>query len=200
MHRLPGLPWPLDALEPQMSAKTLLLHHGKHHAAYVAKLNELVKGTDLAEMSLEEIILQSEGAVFNNAAQHWNHSFFWLCLRPAGSSGPGAALKAAIAASFGSLAELKKKFTETAAGTFGSGWTWLVADRRGGLEILSTSNADNPLRDGKIPLLACDVWEHAYYLDYQNRRPDYLTVFWALADWDRASQRYAAAGRRTRQP
>jgi len=161
MHLLPDLPWPVDALEPQMSAKTLLLHHGKHHAAYVAKLNDLIKGTHLAAMPLEDIVLQSQGAVYNNAAQHWNHSFFWLCLRPAGSAGPGPALHAAIVARFGSLPEFKKKFAQAAIDTFGSGWTWLVADRRGGLEILCTGNADNPLRAGKIPLLACDVWEHA---------------------------------------
>ena len=181
-----------------MSAKTLLLHHGKHHAAYVAKLNGLIKGTDLAELPLEDIVLQSHGAVFNNAAQHWNHSFFWLCLRPASSAKAGAALHAAIVARFGSLQEFKKHFAEAAVDTFGSGWTWLVSDRRGSLEIFSTGNADNPLRDGRIPLLACDLWEHAYYLDYQDRRPDYLTVFWALVDWDRISQRYAAAGLSTR--
>ena len=131
MHRLPDLPWPIDALEPQISAKTLLLHHGEHHAAYVAKLNQLIKGTNLAEMSLEEILLQSEGAVFNNAAQHWNHSFYWLCLRPAGSAGPGPGLHAALVGRFGSLADFKKQFTEAALEAFGSGWTWLVSDRRG---------------------------------------------------------------------
>jgi Fe-Mn family superoxide dismutase len=195
MHRLPQLPWSSGALVPQMSAKTLDLHYGKHHAAYVAKLNQLIKGTRFAEMTLEDIVRQSDGAIFNNAAQHWNHSFFWLGLRPAGGAGPGADLRAAIVSRFGSLPEFRKRFAEAAVDNFGSGWTWLVTDHRGSLDIVSTGNADNPLRDGKTPLLACDVWEHAYYLDYQNRRPDYLAAFWALVDWERVSKRNTTAVR-----
>jgi Fe-Mn family superoxide dismutase len=192
-HRLPDLPWPGGALAPQMSAKTLELHHGKHHAAYVDKLNKLVKGTEFAGMPLEDVVLQAKGEIFNNAAQHWNHSFFWRCLRPAGGDGPATELRSALAGCFDSLPSFKKKFSEQAVANFGSGWTWLVSDRSGALEIINTANADNPLREGRHALLACDVWEHAYYVDYENRRPDYLNAFWELVDWGRVSQRYAAA-------
>jgi Fe-Mn family superoxide dismutase len=196
-HRLPDLPWPGDALAPQMSAKTLALHHGKHHAAYVEKLNRLVKGTEFEELSLEEIVLQADaGPIFDNAAQHWNHSFFWPGLRPAGGDGPAGDLRSAIASRFDSLPGLKKKFNELAAANFGSGWTWLVADRRGGLDIVNTGNAGTPLRDGKRPLLVCDVWEHAYYVDYENRRPDFLDAFWEIVDWDCVAARLAAAERK----
>jgi len=195
LHRLPELPWPAGALAPQMSARTLGLHHGKHHAAYVDKLNKLVKGTEFADMALEDIVLQAEGDIFNNAAQHWNHSFFWHCLRPAGGKGPREELRSAIAGRFDSLPSFKKEFSEKAFANFGAGWTWLVSDRAGELEILNTSNAANPLRDGRIALLTCDVWEHAYYVDYENRRPDYLKAFWEIVDWERVSQRYAAAQR-----
>ena len=199
-HRLPELPWPAAALAPQMSARTLELHHGKHHAAYVEKLNKLVKGTELAGMALEDLVLQSEGEVFNNAAQHWNHSFFWRCLRPAGGEGPGADLRSALVQHFDSLASFKQQFSAQAVAHFGSGWTWLVGNRRGGLEIVSTSNAGNPLRDGGVPLLACDVWEHAYYVDYENRRPDYLKAYWELVDWTRVSQRHAALAKTATRP
>jgi Fe-Mn family superoxide dismutase len=194
-HRLPDLPWSAGALAPQMSAKTLALHHGKHHAAYVDKLNKLVKGTEFADMALEDIVLQADGDIFNNAAQHWNHSFFWRCLRPAGGEGPRDELRSALAGRFDSLPSFKKQFSEKAVANFGSGWTWLVSDRSGELEIVSTSNADTPLRDGSVALLTCDVWEHAYYVDYENRRPDYLKAFWEIVDWERVSQRYAAAQR-----
>jgi Fe-Mn family superoxide dismutase len=199
-HRLPDLPWPADALAPQMSAKTLALHHGKHHAAYVEKLNKLIKGTEFASMPLEEIVLQAEGEIFNNAAQHWNHSFFWPGLRPAGGDGPAGDLQSAIASRFDSLTGLKKKFTELAVANFGSGWTWLVTDRRGGLDVVNTGNAENPLRGGKQPLLVCDVWEHAYYVDHENRRPDYLKAFWELVDWERVAGRYEAAQRAAGKP
>jgi Fe-Mn family superoxide dismutase len=195
-HRLPDLPWPASALAPQLSARTLALHHGKHHAAYVDKLNKLIKGTEFADLPLEQIVLQADGGIFNNAAQHWNHSFFWRCLRPAGGEGPRAELREALAGRFDSLPSFRKKFAEMATDNFGSGWTWLVSDRRGNLEVVNTANAGNPLRDGAVALLACDVWEHAYYVDYENRRPDYLKAFWDLVDWERVSQRYAAAQRR----
>ena len=191
-HRLPGLPWSPDALEPHMSAKTVALHHGKHHAGYVSKLNKLIEATGFAGMTLEDIVLGSSGEIFNNAAQHWNHSFFWPGLRPAGGAPPGAELRAAIAGAFESFPAFGKKFSESAAANFGSGWTWLVISRGGSLEIVNTSNADNPLRHGKTPLLACDVWEHAYYLDYQNKREEYMAAFWALVDWDRVSERLHA--------
>ena len=194
-HELPDLPWPADALAPRMSARTLELHHGKHHAAYVEKLNGLIKGTEFADLPLEDIVLQADGEIFNNAAQHWNHSFFWPGLRPAGGVAPAGELLEAIESRFGSLEDFKKKFAASAVANFGSGWTWLVTGRRG-LEIVNTGNAATPLRDGKPPLLVCDVWEHAYYVDYQNRRPDYLAAFWDLVDWDRVAQRYEAAGRR----
>jgi Fe-Mn family superoxide dismutase len=199
-HQLPELPWPAGALAPQMSARTLALHHGKHHAAYVDKLNKLIEGTEFAELPLDDIVLQAEGPIFNNAAQHWNHSFFWPSLRPAGGGGPADDLRDAIAAHFDSLPEFKKAFTEAAVGNFGSGWTWLVSDSSGKLDIVNTSNADTPLRDRKIPLLVCDVWEHAYYVDYENRRPDFLKAFWALVDWQRVSQRFAAAENATAAP
>jgi Fe-Mn family superoxide dismutase len=194
-HVLPELPWPASALEPCMSARTLELHHGKHHAGYVEKLNKLIRNTQFAEMTLEEIVLQASGAVFDNAAQHWNHSFFWHCLRApvAGGARPDSDLRAAISASFDSFSVFKKKFADAAIGTFGSGWAWLVVGRRGGLQIVSTANAGSPLRDGDTPLLACDLWEHAYYLDYQNKRPDYVTAFWEILDWDNVGRRYAAA-------
>ena len=199
-HRLPDLPWPSGALAPQMSARTLELHHGKHHAAYVDKLNKLVKGGEFASTPLEDIVLQAEGEIFNNAAQHWNHSFFWRCLRPAGGEGPAAELRGALASCFDSLPSFRKQFSEQAVGNFGSGWTWLVSDRHGVLQIVNTANADNPLRESRIPLLACDVWEHAYYVDYENRRPDYLKAYWELVDWTRVSQRYAALAKTGKRP
>jgi len=192
---LPPLPYPREALEPHVSAETLDYHHGKHHAAYVKKLNELLTGSGLEGSSLETIIQRSNDDIFNNAAQHWNHSFFWHCLRPAGGKGPREELRSALAGRFDSLPSFKKEFSEKAVANFGSGWTWLVSDRSGELEILNTANAANPLRDGRSALLACDLWEHAYYVDYENRRPDYLKAFWEIVDWERVSQRYAAAQR-----
>jgi Fe-Mn family superoxide dismutase len=195
IHRLPDLPFASSALEPYMSQKTLELHHGKHHAAYVAKLNKLIKGTEFAEMALEDIVRHASGEILDNAAQCWNHSFFWLGLSPKSGSRPSPELQSALIARFDTLANFKKQFSEAAIDTFGSGWAWLTSDSRGQLEVLSTRNAANPLTDAKSPLLTCDVWEHAYYVDYQNRRPDYLAAFWEIVAWEHVSERFAAADR-----
>ena len=189
---LPALPYALDALVPHMSKETLEYHYGKHHQTYVTNLNQLVPDTEFAKMTLEEIIKKASGGIFNNAAQVWNHSFFWKCLTPTGSLEPRGALLAAIKAAFGSFSAFKTQFTDTAIKTFGSGWAWLVQDISGKLQIMSTSNAGNPMTSGLKPLLTCDVWEHAYYIDYRNRRPDYLQAFWALVHWDFVSQQFSA--------
>ncbi len=186
---LPALPYPEGALEPYISARTLGFHHGKHHAAYVDKLNGLVKGTDLADLALEEVIRKVAGddarkPVFNNAAQAWNHAFYWNSMRPKGGGPPSGRIAKRIEASFGSYDAFKEQFKKAAGGQFGSGWAWLVAEGEK-LAILTTPNADLPLAQGKKALLTCDVWEHAYYLDYQNRRPDYVTAFLEnLVDWE----------------
>jgi len=195
VHRLPDLPYAPDALAPRMSKKTLELHHGKHHAAYVAKLNKLIKGTQFADMPLEDIVKRASGEIFDNAAQCWNHTFFWLGLSPKKGTRPSPELNKALLGRFDSLPDFKKQFSETAINTFGSGWAWLASDGSGGVEVLSTHNAANPMTDGKVPLLTCDVWEHAYYVDYENRRPDYLAAFWELVDWEHISERFAAADR-----
>ena len=181
--QLPALPYALDALAPHISKETLEYHYGKHHSAYVANLNKLVQDTPLAGLALEAVITQSTGPVFNNAAQVWNHSFYWNCLSPTGGHEPTGSLADEIQKTFGSFQAFKEQFTQTAIATFGSGWAWLVRDERD-LKIVSTSNAGIPLTSGQIPLLTCDVWEHAYYIDYRNRRPDYLSAFWALVNWD----------------
>jgi Fe-Mn family superoxide dismutase len=189
MHDLPELPYRLNALEPYISRETMDYHYGRHHGAYVAKLNELVKGTDFEHASLETIIRGTQPApgqsspIFNNAAQAWNHAFYWQCLSPQASA-PGPVLSDAVNVRFGSLEELRRQFSRVAISTFGSGWTWLVADADASLEIVSTSNADTPLTQGKVPLLTCDVWEHAYYIDYRNARADYLTAFWNIVNWN----------------
>ncbi|WP_220721224.1 superoxide dismutase [Fe] [Agarivorans litoreus] len=189
---LPELPYAQDALEPHISAETLSFHYGKHHNTYVVKLNGLIEGTDLAEKSLEEIVKSSTGGVFNNAAQVWNHTFYWNCLAPNAGGQPTGALAAAIDASFGSFEEFKAKFTDSAINNFGSSWTWLVKNADGSLAIVNTSNAATPLTDeGVTPLLTCDLWEHAYYIDYRNVRPDYLNAFWALVNWEFASANFA---------
>lgn len=180
---LPELPYAKDSLAPHISAETLDFHYGKHHAAYVNKLNQLVEGTDFAEASLEDIIMKSSGGVFNNAAQVWNHTFYWNGLSPNGGGAPTGKIGDAIQATWGSFEKFKEEFSATSAGQFGSGWGWLV-DNGGKLEIVSTSNAGNPMTDGKKPLLTCDVWEHAYYVDYRNARPKYLEAFWNLVNWD----------------
>jgi Fe-Mn family superoxide dismutase len=182
-HKLPDLPFARDALAPYISAETIEYHYGKHHAAYVANLNKLIPGTEFENMTLEEIVKQASGGIFNNAAQVWNHTFYWNSLSPNGGGEPTGALAEAINKSFGSFAAFKEKFTATAVGTFGSGWTWLIQNADGTLAVESTSNAGTPLREGKRALLTCDVWEHAYYIDYRNARPKYVEAFWNLVNW-----------------
>lgn len=192
---LPALPYAINALEPHISQETLEYHYGKHHNTYVVKLNGLVEGTDLAEKSLEEIVQTSTGGVFNNAAQVWNHTFYWHCLSPNGGGEPTGELADAIVKAFGSFAEFKAKFTDSAINNFGSGWTWLVKTEDGSLEIINTSNAGCPIAEEGLkitPLLTVDVWEHAYYIDYRNVRPDYMAAFWALVNWDFAAKNLAA--------
>ncbi len=190
---LPDLPYAEDALEPHISAETLEYHHGKHHNAYVTNLNGLVEGTDLADKSLEEIVAVAEGGTFNNAAQVWNHTFYWSCMCPGGGGAPSGALAAAIDRDFGSFEAFKEQFTKAGATLFGSGWTWLVLDG-GTLRITQTSNADLPLKHGQTPLLTMDVWEHAYYVDYRNARPAYIGTFLgSLVDWDFVSANFAKA-------
>ena len=181
---LPELPFAMDALSPHISAETLEYHYGKHHNAYVTNLNKLVEGTANAEKSLEDIIKSSEGGLFNNAAQVWNHSFYWNCLAPNGGGEPSGKIADEINKAFGSFAEFKEAFTTAAKTQFGSGWAWLVQKSDGSLEIVKTANAGCPLTDGVKPLLTCDVWEHAYYVDYRNARPKYVEAFWNLVNWD----------------
>lgn len=188
---LPELPYEKDALEPQISKETIEYHYGKHHNTYVVKLNGLIEGTELANKSLEEIVKTSTGGIFNNAAQVWNHTFYWNCLAPNAGGQPTGAIADAINASFGSFEAFKTKFTESAVNNFGSGWTWLVKNTDGTLAIVNTSNAATPLTDSTVtPLLTADVWEHAYYIDYRNARPDYLAKFWELVNWNFVSQNY----------
>ncbi len=189
-HELPPLPYAKDALSPHISAETLEYHHGKHHQTYVTKLNEMIAGTEFAEASLEEIVMNSSGGVFNNAAQVWNHTFYWNCFSPAGGGAPSGELAEAIDAAFGSFDAFKEQFAAAAVGQFGSGWAWLVADASGALSITSTSNAENPMTSGAVPLLTCDVWEHAYYIDYRNQRPAYVDAFWNLVNWEFVAERY----------
>ena len=181
--KLPALPYARDALAPHISEETLEYHYGKHHNTYLTNLNNLVAGTELEENSLEEIILTSTGGLFNNAAQVWNHTFYWNCLSPEGGGDPADALGDAINETFGSFEVFKEQFSTSAATNFGAGWTWLVKNEDGELEIVNTSNAGNPMTDGLKPLLTCDVWEHAYYIDYRNARPAYLQSFWKLVNW-----------------
>ena len=189
-HKLPELPYAMDALEPHISRETLEYHYGKHHKTYVDNLNKLIPGTEFEKLSLEDIIKKSSGGIFNNAAQIWNHSFYWNCLSAKGGE-PGGDLAAAINKSFGSIDEFKQKFSQTAITTFGSGWGWLVKNAAGKLEIVSTSNAGCPLTEGKTPLLTCDVWEHAYYIDYRNARPKYVETFWKIVNWDFVAKNFA---------
>lgn len=187
---LPPLPFSMDALAPYISKETLEYHYGKHHNAYVTNLNKLIPGTEFETMSLEDIIMNSKGAVFNNAAQVWNHTFYWHSMKPQGGGEPHGKLADAINAEFGSYAAFKERFTQVAISTFGSGWAWLVQDSDGALKIVSTSNAATPMTEGLTPLLTCDVWEHAYYIDYRNARPDYLNAFWSLVNWDFAASNF----------
>jgi Fe-Mn family superoxide dismutase len=192
-HTLPELPYAKDALQPHISAETLEFHHDKHHATYVTNLNKLIPGTEFESMSLEEIIKSAPaGGVFNNAAQVWNHTFYFNCLGPNGGGEPTGALGDAINKAFGSFADFKEKFSTSAATNFGSGWTWLVKNSEGGVEIVNTSNAGCALTDAaKTPLLTIDVWEHAYYIDYRNARPKYIEAFWNLVNWDFVASNFA---------
>ncbi len=189
---LPALPYAKDALEPHISAETLDYHHGKHHNTYVVKLNGLIPGTEFENKSLEEIIKTSSGGIFNNAAQTWNHTFYWHCLSPNGGGEPTGAVADAINQAFGSFEDFKAKFTDSAVNNFGSSWTWLVKKADGSLDIVNTSNAATPITEaGVTPLLTVDLWEHAYYIDYRNVRPDYMSAFWALVNWDFVAENLA---------
>lgn len=190
---LPALPYAINALEPHISQETLEYHHGKHHNTYVVNLNNLVPGTEFEGKSLEEIIKTSNGGIFNNAAQIWNHTFYWHCLSPNGGGEPIGALAEAINKAFGSFAEFKDAFTKSAIGNFGSSWTWLVKKADGSLAIVNTSNAGCPLTEaGTTPLLTVDLWEHAYYIDFRNLRPKYMETFWALVNWEFVAKNLAA--------
>ena len=189
-HELAKLPYPEDALEPHISAETLKYHHGKHHASYVTKLNKELEGSEFESATLEDIIRRASGSLFNNGTQVWNHSFYWSCMSPDGGGKPDAKLATAIDDSFGDFEKFREKFKAAATANFGSGWTWLVKKPNGELDIVNTDDADNPLRQDLQPLLTCDVWEHAYYIDYRNARPDYIDAFWKLVDWDFVASNY----------
>jgi Fe-Mn family superoxide dismutase len=192
-HELPPLPYAKDALQPYLSQETLEYHHGKHHAAYVTNLNKLIPGTEFENLPLEEIIKKATGGIFNNAAQVWNHSFFWNCLAPHAGGEPSGPLADALRRDFGDFAQFKDKFTNAATSLFGSGWTWLVRSTDGRLSIEQTSNAMNPLKEGgKKALLTCDVWEHAYYIDYRNARAKYVEAFWNLVNWPFIARQFQA--------
>jgi superoxide dismutase, Fe-Mn family len=187
---LPKLSYALNALEPNISQKTLEFHYGKHHQAYVNNLNNLVPGTKFEGASLETIVMEADGGIFNNGAQVWNHTFYFESFSPNGGGEPHGQLGEAIKKTFGSFSEFKTNFSKSATTLFGSGWAWLVKKDDGTLEMIQESNAGNPMRKGLKPILTCDVWEHAYYLDYQNRRPDYVESFWKLIDWDIVGKRF----------
>lgn len=189
-HVLPKLPYAMDALQPVISQETLEYHYGKHHQAYVTNLNNLVKDTEFADAPLETIIKKSSGGIFNNAAQVWNHTFYWNCLSPNSSGEPTGKLADAIKKKFGSFEEFKKLFSQTAITTFGSGWGWLAKNAQGELELISTSNAGTPMTQDKKALLTCDVWEHAYYIDYRNARPTYVENFWKIVNWDFVAENF----------
>lgn len=191
IHELPVLPYAKDALMPYISPETLEFHYGKHHQAYVTNLNNLIANTEFANMSLEDIIMKSSGGVFNNAAQVWNHTFYWHCLSPNAGGVPSGALAQAINAKWGSFDVFKDTFSKAAVGTFGSGWAWLVKNAAGELEIVSTSNAATPMTNGQKALMTCDVWEHAYYVDYRNARPKYVESFWNLVNWSFVAKNFA---------
>lgn len=183
-HKLPELPWSNDALAPHISPETIEYHYGKHHAAYVSKLNDGIKGTEFENSSLEDIIKKSKGGLFNNAAQVWNHTFYWNCLAPNAGGPPTGAVADKINTKWGSFDKFKEEFSNSAATNFGSGWTWLVTDGSGELSILNTDDADTPMTHGLNALMTIDVWEHAYYVDYRNARPSYIEAFWKLVNWD----------------
>ena len=181
---LPELPWSKEALAPPISGETIAYHYGKHHKTYVENINKLIEGTPWAQKTLEDIIRGAEGGIFNNGAQVWNHTFYWSCLGPGKGDEPKGKVADAIKQAFGSFADFKERFSKAAIGQFGSGWAWLVKDSGGKLVIEATSNAANPLREGKTPILTCDVWEHAYYIDYRNARAKYVESFWNLVNCD----------------
>ena len=189
-HLLPKLPYPENALEPHMSAETLNFHYNKHHKAYVTKLNEFIKGTKYEYMSLEEIILTADGVVFNNAAQTWNHCFFWNCLTPQGGGPATGKVSKAIEQKWGTFEKFKEEFSQAAVDNFGSGWTWLVINKQNKLEILNTSNAQTPKTQGFKALLTMDIWEHAYYIDHRNDRAEFIESFWKLVNWDFVNKNY----------
>jgi Fe-Mn family superoxide dismutase len=191
-HQLPPLPYAKNALEPVISNETIDYHYGKHHQTYVTNLNNLIKGTEFENSSLEEIILKSSGGIFNNAAQVWNHTFYWNGFKPKGGGTPTGDLAAAIDKAFGSFDEFKKQFTQKAITTFGSGWAWLVKNKDGSLSLESTSNAGTPMTKDQTALLTIDVWEHAYYVDYRNARPKYVEEFWKIVNWDFVAANFKA--------
>ena len=186
---LPPLPFERTALEPHISAETLDFHHGKHHQTYVTNVNNLIKGTEFENQGLEDIVRKSSGGLFNNAAQVWNHTFYWQSLSPRGGGDPSGKLADAIVKAFGTVDKFREDFSKTAIGTFGSGWAWLVQRPDGSLGLVSTANAATPLTGADRALLTCDVWEHAYYIDYRNARPKYLEAFWKLVNWEHAASR-----------
>jgi len=192
LHELPPLPYAKNALLPYISEETLDYHYDKHHQTYVTNLNNLIPGTEFENLSLEDIVRKSSGGIFSNAAQVWNHTFYWNCLKPNGGGLPTGALAAAIDQTFGSFEKFREEFTKCAVTTFGSGWAWLVKNADGSLALVSSGNAACPLTAGQTPLLTCDVWEHAYYIDYRNARPKYLEAFWNLMNWDFAAHNFAA--------
>jgi Fe-Mn family superoxide dismutase len=188
---LPALPWARDALAPHISAETIDYHYGKHHQTYVTNLNNLIKGTEFENLDLVAIIKKAQGGMFNNAAQVWNHTFYWNSLSPKGGGEPSGKLADGIKKAFGGFAQFKEEFSKTAIGTFGSGWGWLVQRADGSLGLVSTSNAATPITGSDRPLLTCDVWEHAYYIDYRNARPKYVEAFWNLVNWEFAASQMA---------
>jgi len=190
-HTLPPLPYAMDALQPHISKETLEYHYGKHHQAYVTNLNNLIKGTEFENASLEDIIKKSSGGVFNNSAQVWNHTFFWNCMKPNGGGAPTGAVADAINKKWGSFDKFKEEFSKSAVTNFGSGWTWLVKKADGSVDIVNTSNAGTPLTSADKALLTCDVWEHAYYIDYRNARPKFVEAFWNLVNWDFVAKNFA---------
>jgi len=190
-YQLPVLPYESDALEPHLSKETLEFHYGKHHQAYVTNLNNLISGTEFEGLALEDVVKKTSGPIFNNSAQIWNHTFYWNCLSPSGGGEPNGDLAQAIVNAFGSFEVFKEKFSASAVGNFGSGWTWLVKNNDDTVEIVNTSNAETPLTTNKQALLTCDVWEHAYYIDYRNARPKYVESFWNLINWGFVAQNFA---------
>jgi Fe-Mn family superoxide dismutase len=191
MHTLPALPYAKTALAPHISAETIEFHYGKHHQTYVDNLNRLIVGTEFEKLPLEAIVTKAQGPIFNNAAQVWNHTFYWNGLAPGKGGEPTGGLADAIAKTFGSFAKFREQFTQSAVTLFGSGWAWLVRKKDGSLALVQTSNAANPMTSGDTPILTCDVWEHAYYVDYRNARAKYVEAFWSLVNWDAAAKNFA---------